>query len=108
VVDDEELRRELEEMVKDEKEAKRVEDVEARLNEGTKVDTEPTPVQQEMAVPAPASKRPTTVAAEVGAAESEEERRWRERYEDAQLRKKEEAARATAERMQKEARMAAE
>jgi hypothetical protein len=48
------------------------------------------------------------VAAETGTAESEEERQWRERYEDAQLRKKEEAARATAERMQKEARMAAE
>lgn len=123
VVDDDELRRELEEMVKDEKEAKRAEEVEARLEEKRRLEARlaekekervEVPVRQEkLAAPLPTSAETSSAGVadrdpRMVEKETAEERVWRERYEDAQQRKKEEAARANAERMQRDAKMAAE
>jgi len=112
-VDDDELKKELEEMVRDEKERQRVEAAEAKLAEREKpkeapaapVPTPvPAPASAPVAEPSISSRRAETTPH----IETAEERVWRERYEDAQLRKKEEAARADAERSRREARLAAE
>jgi len=112
-VDDDELKKELEEMVRDEKERQRVEAAEAKLAEREKAKEAPAAPEPALApVPAPSSvsdQSATLPPAETTPhVETAEERVWRERYEDAQLRKKEEAARADAERSRREARLAAE
>jgi charged multivesicular body protein 7 len=107
-VDDEELKRELEGMVRDEKEAQRAAEMqraaEAQRTEKQKVPPTPQPVEDRTADTVSAK------AAELdkAAADAEAERVWKERYEEAQQRKKEEAGRAEVERMRRQQNMAAE
>lgn len=102
-VDDEELKRELEAMVNDEKEAQRA--AEARAT-SQKVAQQEKVAQRPIETPAPVSATKPIEAA--GDVESEEERNWRQRYEEAQQRKKEEKERAEVERMRRQEKMAAE
>jgi len=111
-VDDDELKRELEAMVNDEKEAQtaavasRVAEKEKeaqRVAEKEKIAQRPT----EKPTPAAATKEPARESSETGA-DAEAERVWRERYEEAQQRAKEEKERAEVARMRRQAKMAAE
>jgi len=99
-IDDEDLRAELEGMVKEEKE-KELESrrVTEREKEKEKIAQTPT---QKPADAVPAQKLQTDKS------EADAERVWRERYEEAQQRKKEEAQRAEVERMRKQEKLAAE
>jgi charged multivesicular body protein 7 len=109
VVDDDDLKRELEEMVKEEKEVQRVKDAEAKLAEQARASQEE---KEEVAVPVTTigslstGTGPKTTGP--SQAEVEAEKVWRERYEEAQQRKREEGERAEMERIKKQARMAAE
>ena len=113
-VDDEELRRELEGMVRDEneaqaaavaeraekeKEAQRV--VEAQRTAGKEKIVQK-PIEKPTPVPAPQE------AKKAGETDAETERVWRERYEEAQQRTREEKERAEVERMRRQSKMAAE
>jgi charged multivesicular body protein 7 len=99
VVDDDELRKELEDMVKEEK-AAREKETEKPLPSLSK---EPE-VGVEVEVPATNSR--SAKASEE--AEVEADQIWRERYEAAQQRKQDEGERAGAERLKRQEKMAAE
>jgi charged multivesicular body protein 7 len=107
-VDDEELKRELEGMVRDEKEAQRAAELERAA------ETQRT--EKEKVLPTPQSiedQKTDTVSAKAvesdkAAADAEAERVWKMRYEEAQQRKKEEAGRAEVKRMRRQQKMAAE
>jgi charged multivesicular body protein 7 len=107
-VDDEELKRELEGMVRDEKEAQRAAEMqraaETQRTEKEKVLPTPQPVEDRIADTDSAKAAESDKAA----ADAEAERVWKERYEEAQQRKKEEAGRAEVERMRRQQKMAAE
>ena len=99
-IDDEDLRAELEGMVKEEKE-KELESRRVTEREKEKEKIAQTPTQKPVdAVPAQ--------NVHTDKSEADAERVWRERYEEAQQRKKEEAQRAETERMRKQEKMAAE
>jgi len=114
VVDDDDLKKELEDMVKEEKEK----EAEARMAD--QVRAEQTRVEKaekekgRVAVQAAAGGSTSTTldagqkSAETTQSEVEAEEVWRERYEEAQQRKKEESERAEMERMKRQQRMAAE
>jgi len=114
VVDDDDLKNELEEMVKEEKEK----EAEARMAE--QVRAEQTRVEraekEKERVAVPIAKGGSTSTPSVGGqtsaettrAEVEAEKVWRERYEEAQQRKKDEGERAEMERLKRQQRMAAE
>jgi charged multivesicular body protein 7 len=110
-VDDEELKRELERMVRDEKEAQaaavaeRVEKEKEAQRTAEKEKIEQKPIERP--TPVPATKEQAKKAGE-GEVDSETERVWRERYEEAQQRTKEEKERAELERMRRQEKMAAE
>jgi hypothetical protein len=109
-VDDEELKRELEGMVRDEKEAQAAAVAERaekekeaqRTAEKEKIVQKPT----EKPAPVPATKE--VERAGEGEVDAETERVWRERYEEAQQRTREEKERAEVERMRRQEKMAAE
>jgi charged multivesicular body protein 7 len=107
-VDDEELKRELEGMVRDEKEAQRAAEMqraaEAQRTEKQKVPPTPQPVEDRTADTVSAKAAESDKAA----ADAEAERVWKKRYEEAQQRKKEEAGRAEVERMRRQQKMTAE
>ena len=110
-VDDDDLKKELEEMVKEEKEK----EAEARTAEQARSErarVERAEKEKE-AVPAATGGSTSTTpgagqSAETTQSEVEAEKVWRERYEEAQQRKKEESERAEMERLRKQQRMAAE
>ena len=111
-VDDDELKRELEAMVNDEKEAQAAamaSRVVEKEKEARRVAEKEKIVQKAAEKPAPtaATKEPARESRETGA-DAEAERVWRERYEEAQQRTKEEKERAEVERMRRQAKMAAE
>jgi len=110
-VDDDELKRELETMVNDEKEAQ-VADVAGRVaeqKEAQRIAEKSKIVQISAEGPAPtaATKEPARESSETGA-DAEAQRVWRERYEEAQQRTREEKERAEVERMRRQTKMAAE
>jgi len=111
-VDDDELKRELEAMVNDEKEAQAAAvagQVAEKEKEARRAAEKEMIVQTPTQIPslAPATKESARESSEIGA-DAEAERVWRERYEEAQQRTKEEKERAEVERMRRQAKMAAE
>ena len=110
-VDDDELKRELEAMVNDEKEAQaaamagRV----AEQKEAQRIAEKEKIVQKsaEGSTSVASTQGPARESSETGA-DAEAERVWRERYEEAQQRTREEKERAEVERMRRQAKMAAE
>lgn len=110
-VDDEELKKELEGIVRDEKEAQAaaVADRVEKEKEAQRVAEKEKIVQKP--IEKPSSVTPTNQEmkkAGQGEVDSEAERVWRERYEEAQQRTKEEKERAEVERMRRQEKMAAE
>ena len=115
-VDDDDLKKELEEMVREEKEkeaeARTAEQARAERARVERAETEKE--KAKMAVPAATGGSASTlpdagqISAETTQSEVEAEKVWGERYEEAQQRKKEEGERAQMERMRKQQRMAAE
>jgi charged multivesicular body protein 7 len=114
-VDDEELKRELEGMVRDEKEAQVAATAERaeKEKEAQRTVEAQRAAEKEKTAQKPTEK-PVLVAAtkdevkKTGDQDAETERVWRERYEEAQQRAKEEKERAEVERMRRQAKMAAE
>ena len=111
-VDDEELKRELEGMVRDEKEAQAAvvaAQAAEKQKEAQRTAEKEKIVQKpiEKTAPVAITKEETKKAGE-GEVDSEAERVWRERYEEAQQRAKEEKERAEVERMRRQNKMAAE
>jgi len=113
-VDDEELKRELEGMVRDEKEAQAAAVAERaeKEKEAQRVVEAQRTAGKEKIVQKPTEK-PTPVPApqeakKAGETDAETERVWRERYEEAQQRTREEKERAEVERMRRQSKMAAE
>lgn len=119
-VDEDELKRELEEMVKDEREQSERERQRQPQGQGQgeeeREQEKKEQVNESPAIPSDnkqdgeKSVEPALVSAFAKApiSENQEDRLRRERYEDAQLRQKEEAARAEAERRRRAEKVAAE
>ena len=104
-VDDDELRKELEAMVSDQREEdRRAEAEEARVKKAAEMDKAEQEKGKSLEVQQPARAKETS--AEIGKNDDDDKER-RRRYEDAQQRQKEEAVRAEAERMRKAERVAA-
>jgi charged multivesicular body protein 7 len=103
-VDDEELKKELEAMVRDEKEAQAQAAQVAAAVKAAEREKEKVVIQEPAELPIPAK----TAQSDQAETDTEAERVWRERHEEAQQRKKEERERAEVERMRRQDKMAAE